>query len=83
MSHAFMFGCCSDDMRPCGHIEGQLALAEFTSIHCQTGAIGQYLYAYLPSTNYLQMCEFEVFGYGKNAPALNLGKVTLVDLVFK
>ena len=70
----------SDDMRPCGNFEGDMPLKSFTSIHCKAGAIGQYLYAYLPSTTYLNMCEFEVFGYGKNAPALNLGTLNYLSI---
>jgi len=41
------------------------------TLHCEA-AEGQYVYLYLPSNQYLTMCEVEVFGNAPPAPPANL-----------
>ena len=52
-----------DDYARCGQYEG--TPAEVSNIDCIAGTIGRYLYVYLPSTNYLTLCEVQIYGERK------------------
>ena len=49
-----------DDYARCGQYEG--TPSEVSTIDCTPGTIGRYVYVYLPSSNYLTLCEVEVYG---------------------
>ena len=40
--------------------------AERIKITCKSGADGRYVYVYLAGTNYLTLCEVEIYGDGKS-----------------
>jgi len=43
---------------------------------CECGAIGRYVYLYLPGEEALTLCEVEIFGYVESAENLALNQVT-------
>ena len=52
-----------DGYARCGQYGG--TPPEVSTIDCTAGAIGRYLYVYLPASNYLTLCEVEVYGERK------------------
>ena len=52
-----------DGYARCGQYQG--TPPSISSVVCAAGTIGRYLYVYLPSTNYLTLCEVVVFGRSK------------------
>ena len=53
------------DYRRCGQFLGQPLAGFPTQIDCAPESIGQYVYVYVPHTEYLHFCEVEVYGLRK------------------
>ena len=54
-----------DDFLICGNHTAVTKPAELVTITCEPDADGRYVYVYLLDTNYLAMCEVEIYGLGK------------------
>ena len=48
--------------RECGRYDGTPKASEFVTITCGDEGHGQYLFYYVKATNYIHMCEMEVYG---------------------
>ena len=56
----------SHDFRPCASYRGVPPAGKFSTLKCtEDGAIGRYMYLYLPARQYLTACEIEAFGIRK------------------
>ena len=51
--------------RRCGQWNGQPPLSSANLMKCDEDAIGRYVYIYIPHTEYLTICEAEVYGLRK------------------
>jgi len=49
----------------CGAFEGKVAAGATAEITCKPGLVGRYVIVQLKETEYLTLCEVEVFGSGK------------------
>ena len=55
----------SDGYNECGQYSGTPPGGQFVTVTCDSGSIGQYVFIYLPTSNYLTICEVEVYHTGK------------------
>ena len=49
----------------CGQYTAKTKPGEIITMDCKADVIGRYVYVYIPKTNFLTICEVEVYGEGK------------------
>lgn len=51
--------------RECGQFSGTPTAGMPTEIECDELSVGRYVYVWIPSTQYMTLCEVEIFGTRK------------------